>query len=254
MACLGFGFLPSYARLGYPAIVGLVLLVPVVVRCSSYRRWRVPPWRRRARRHGGCGDEDAHHRSGRRVGTDRPGHEHGRQRPRTPLHAHHRPGHDPLVDGGPGAGHAAPARERPLPAPATRTGVPGTPAPGYAHPAARLHGVAGHLVEHGHPAAGRAVAGHCPAYAPGLGAGEAEGGRDQAGVEVALTGKGSILPPSPPPSPPSPPRHAARAADRDSASVSASASVSRPTRVARARATRERTVPTGQPLTSAASA
>ncbi|MFJ3309311.1 hypothetical protein ACIPSA_40960 [Streptomyces sp. NPDC086549] len=32
MACLGFGFLPSYARLGYPAILGMVLLVPVVVR------------------------------------------------------------------------------------------------------------------------------------------------------------------------------------------------------------------------------
>ncbi|MEV0979573.1 hypothetical protein [Streptomyces sp. NPDC049915] len=32
MVCLGFGFLPSYARLGYPAILGLALLVPVVVR------------------------------------------------------------------------------------------------------------------------------------------------------------------------------------------------------------------------------
>ncbi|SDO96921.1 hypothetical protein SAMN04487981_11556 [Streptomyces sp. cf386] len=32
MTCLGFGFLPSYARLGYPAIVALALLVPVVVR------------------------------------------------------------------------------------------------------------------------------------------------------------------------------------------------------------------------------
>ncbi|MEV0183530.1 hypothetical protein AB0I54_30185 [Streptomyces sp. NPDC050625] len=32
MACLGFGFLPSYARLGYPAILALALLVPVVVR------------------------------------------------------------------------------------------------------------------------------------------------------------------------------------------------------------------------------
>jgi hypothetical protein len=31
MVCLGFGFLPMYARQGYPAIVGLVLLVPVVV-------------------------------------------------------------------------------------------------------------------------------------------------------------------------------------------------------------------------------
>ncbi|UXY32783.1 hypothetical protein N8I87_31065 [Streptomyces sp. HUAS TT20] len=32
MACLGFGFLPTYARLGYPAILGMALLVPVVVR------------------------------------------------------------------------------------------------------------------------------------------------------------------------------------------------------------------------------
>ncbi|MER6531938.1 hypothetical protein [Streptomyces sp. NPDC001508] len=32
MACMGFGFLPTYARLGYPAIIGLALLVPVVVR------------------------------------------------------------------------------------------------------------------------------------------------------------------------------------------------------------------------------
>ncbi len=32
MVCLGFGVLPSYGRLGYPAIVALALLVPVVVR------------------------------------------------------------------------------------------------------------------------------------------------------------------------------------------------------------------------------
>ncbi|WP_233273521.1 hypothetical protein [Streptomyces broussonetiae] len=31
MTCLGFGFLPMYARQGYPAIAGLALLVPVVV-------------------------------------------------------------------------------------------------------------------------------------------------------------------------------------------------------------------------------
>ncbi|PWI14946.1 hypothetical protein DI272_12820 [Streptomyces sp. Act143] len=31
MVCLGFGILPQYARLGYPAILGLALLVPVVV-------------------------------------------------------------------------------------------------------------------------------------------------------------------------------------------------------------------------------
>ncbi|MHC3473083.1 hypothetical protein ACYF6T_30940 [Streptomyces sp. 7R007] len=32
MVCLGFGFLPTYARLGYPAITALALLIPVVVR------------------------------------------------------------------------------------------------------------------------------------------------------------------------------------------------------------------------------
>ncbi|WP_308406570.1 hypothetical protein [Streptomyces sp. AC555_RSS877] len=32
MVCLGFGMLPSYGRLGYPAILALALLVPVVVR------------------------------------------------------------------------------------------------------------------------------------------------------------------------------------------------------------------------------
>ncbi|MFH8826850.1 hypothetical protein [Streptomyces lincolnensis] len=32
MVCLGFGFLPTYGRLGYPAILALALLVPVVVR------------------------------------------------------------------------------------------------------------------------------------------------------------------------------------------------------------------------------
>lgn len=31
MACLGFGFLPTYGRLGYPALTGLALLIPVVV-------------------------------------------------------------------------------------------------------------------------------------------------------------------------------------------------------------------------------
>ncbi|MFJ9540319.1 hypothetical protein ACIRPX_24040 [Streptomyces sp. NPDC101225] len=31
MACLGFGLLPNYARLGYPAITALALLIPVVV-------------------------------------------------------------------------------------------------------------------------------------------------------------------------------------------------------------------------------
>ncbi|WP_053667919.1 hypothetical protein [Streptomyces sp. NRRL B-1140] len=32
LVCLGFGMLPSYGRLGYPAVVALALLVPVVVR------------------------------------------------------------------------------------------------------------------------------------------------------------------------------------------------------------------------------
>ncbi|WTI18378.1 hypothetical protein OIB37_27785 [Streptomyces sp. NBC_00820] len=31
MVCLGFGFLPSYARQGYPAIIAMALLIPVVV-------------------------------------------------------------------------------------------------------------------------------------------------------------------------------------------------------------------------------
>ena len=35
MVFLGFGMLPQYARLGYPAIVGLALLVPVVVGCDT---------------------------------------------------------------------------------------------------------------------------------------------------------------------------------------------------------------------------
>ncbi|MFI5977224.1 hypothetical protein [Streptomyces sp. NPDC051452] len=34
MCCLGFGFLPMYARQGYPAIIGMALLMPVVVRWS----------------------------------------------------------------------------------------------------------------------------------------------------------------------------------------------------------------------------
>ncbi|MGW2767453.1 hypothetical protein [Streptomyces sp. NPDC001275] len=32
MVCLGFGLLPSYGRLGYPAVLALALLIPVVVR------------------------------------------------------------------------------------------------------------------------------------------------------------------------------------------------------------------------------
>ncbi|MEV7977527.1 hypothetical protein [Streptomyces sp. NPDC086519] len=32
LACLGFGFLPTYARVGYPAVIALALLIPVVVR------------------------------------------------------------------------------------------------------------------------------------------------------------------------------------------------------------------------------
>ncbi|WP_189950985.1 hypothetical protein [Streptomyces alanosinicus] len=36
MICLGFSFLPMYARQGYPAIIGLVLLMPVVVCWSRF--------------------------------------------------------------------------------------------------------------------------------------------------------------------------------------------------------------------------
>ncbi len=32
MACLGLGLLPTYGRQGYPAVLALALLVPVVVR------------------------------------------------------------------------------------------------------------------------------------------------------------------------------------------------------------------------------
>lgn len=32
MACLGFGFLPTYARVGYPAVIALALLIPAAVR------------------------------------------------------------------------------------------------------------------------------------------------------------------------------------------------------------------------------
>ncbi|MEU9385466.1 hypothetical protein AB0D38_32880 [Streptomyces sp. NPDC048279] len=32
LTCLGFGFLSTYARLGYPAVIGLALLIPVAVR------------------------------------------------------------------------------------------------------------------------------------------------------------------------------------------------------------------------------
>ncbi|MGW5330695.1 hypothetical protein [Streptomyces sp. NPDC004014] len=38
MACLGFGFLPGYARMGYPAIEAMVLLIPVVVGWSRIGR------------------------------------------------------------------------------------------------------------------------------------------------------------------------------------------------------------------------
>ncbi|MFC5634654.1 hypothetical protein [Streptomyces bullii] len=34
MVCLGFGMLPSYGRLGYPAVLAMALLIPVVVRWS----------------------------------------------------------------------------------------------------------------------------------------------------------------------------------------------------------------------------
>lgn len=33
--CLGFGFLPDYGRMGYPALVALALLIPVVVRWTA---------------------------------------------------------------------------------------------------------------------------------------------------------------------------------------------------------------------------
>src|SRR6185369_2624590 len=35
MLMLGFPFLPQYARLGYPAIIAMVLLIPVIARWPS---------------------------------------------------------------------------------------------------------------------------------------------------------------------------------------------------------------------------
>jgi len=48
LVCLGFGLVPEYARLGYPAVVALALLVPVVVRWQRMGEGGPADWVRAA--------------------------------------------------------------------------------------------------------------------------------------------------------------------------------------------------------------
>ncbi|MEW2469675.1 hypothetical protein AB0919_32455 [Streptomyces sp. NPDC046994] len=48
MVCLGFGMIPVYARLGYPAVVALAFLVPVVVRWTRMGAGGAADWARAA--------------------------------------------------------------------------------------------------------------------------------------------------------------------------------------------------------------
>ncbi|MDT0462271.1 hypothetical protein [Streptomyces gibsoniae] len=48
MVCLGFGMVPTYARLGYPAVVALALLIPVVVRWTRMGAGGPADWARAA--------------------------------------------------------------------------------------------------------------------------------------------------------------------------------------------------------------
>ncbi|MGV9562384.1 hypothetical protein [Streptomyces sp. NPDC003480] len=48
MVCLGFGMVPTYARLGYPAVVALALLIPVVVRWTRMGAGGPADWVRAA--------------------------------------------------------------------------------------------------------------------------------------------------------------------------------------------------------------
>ncbi|MGW5098107.1 hypothetical protein ACWEQ1_28255 [Streptomyces nodosus] len=48
LVCLGFGLVPTYARLGYPAVVALALLVPVVVRWTRMGTGGRADWARAA--------------------------------------------------------------------------------------------------------------------------------------------------------------------------------------------------------------
>ncbi|WNC03078.1 hypothetical protein Q2K21_10160 [Streptomyces sp. CGMCC 4.7035] len=48
MVCLGFGFLPMYGRLGYPAILALAFLIPVVVRWTRMGAGGPADWARAA--------------------------------------------------------------------------------------------------------------------------------------------------------------------------------------------------------------
>ncbi|MEU6095828.1 hypothetical protein [Streptomyces sp. NPDC047079] len=48
MVCLGFGMVPAYARLGYPAVVALALLIPVVMRWTRMGAGGPADWARAA--------------------------------------------------------------------------------------------------------------------------------------------------------------------------------------------------------------
>ncbi|MGW2936844.1 hypothetical protein ACWDA7_34435 [Streptomyces sp. NPDC001156] len=48
MVCLGFGMLPMYARLGYPAVVAMAFLIPVVVRWTRMGAGGAADWARAA--------------------------------------------------------------------------------------------------------------------------------------------------------------------------------------------------------------
>jgi len=48
MVCLGFGMIPVYARLGYPAVVALAFLVPVVIRWTRMGTGGAADWARAA--------------------------------------------------------------------------------------------------------------------------------------------------------------------------------------------------------------
>ncbi|MFD1658722.1 hypothetical protein ACFSL4_10985 [Streptomyces caeni] len=48
MVCLGFGMVPTYARLGYPAVVALAFLIPVVVRWTRMGEGGPADWARAA--------------------------------------------------------------------------------------------------------------------------------------------------------------------------------------------------------------
>lgn len=83
-----------------------------------------------------------------RVTVDTSGEEHRRPRPRTPLHAHHRPGHDPVLDDHPGPPHTPRPHHGRLRTPAAHREVP-PPSRRCPDPTAGLHGDPADVVEHG---------------------------------------------------------------------------------------------------------